>query len=146
MNIQQIIADLKRDEGFRGRPYDDATGHDLRQGDAVQGKITVGIGRNLSDVGLDSGEAEYLLQNDIVRAQANLDRVAPFWKSLPEAVQNALVNMSFNLGGKLAQFKNMLGALEAGDFKRAATEAENSAWADQVGDRAKRIVQIFRNA
>jgi len=53
--------------------------------------------------------------------------------------------MCFNLGWpRLSRFEKMLEALKAKDFDTAATEALDSKWADQVGDRAKRIAEVFR--
>ena len=64
---------------------------------------------------------------------------------MPEPAQRALANMAFNLGvPRLSQFKNMLSALEKGDYNVAAKEALDSNWAKQVGDRANRIAKVFR--
>jgi lysozyme len=54
--------------------------------------------------------------------------------------------MCFNLGmPRLRQFRNMLAALEAGDFETAAREALDSRWAGQVGARAERIAAQIRD-
>lgn len=58
-----IILDLKLDEGLRLKPYRDTVG-----------KLTIGIGRNLDDVGISEAEAEYLLSNDLDRTISDLDK------------------------------------------------------------------------
>jgi len=61
--------------------------------------------------------------------------------------QRVLVNMAFNLGrSRLSQFKNMLKAVNEGDYAKAADEMVDSRWYTQVGRRSKELVEIMRNA
>ena len=132
--IDRIMADLQRDEGLRLKPYRDSVG-----------KLTIGFGRNLDDVGISEREAEILLDNDIAKTFADLDRALPWWRDLPLFQQRGLANMAFNLGlTRLKTFKKMLAALEAGDGERAAIEALDSIWAGQVKGRADRIAYLYR--
>ena len=125
--------DLLRDEGLRLRPYYDSVG-----------KLSLGVGRNLDDLGITKDEALYLLAGDIARAEADLDRALPWWRELSEPRRRALANMAFNLGiTRLLRFKKMLAALRAGDWHSAAAEALDSRWAVQVGDRAERIAALI---
>jgi len=130
----KLKQDLIRDEGVRLKPYTDSVG-----------KMTIGVGRNLDDMGITESEADYLLENDIGRTRIELDRVVPWWRDLPDAPGRALVNMCFNLGWpRLSKFKNMLASLQAGDFDAAAGHALDSRWATQVGDRATRVADLIR--
>jgi lysozyme len=64
----------------------------------------------------------------------------PWWRNLDDNRQRILANMCFNLGyPRLSGFKNFLSALQVSDFEKAAVEMMDSKWADQVGDRAKRL-------
>lgn len=129
-----IAAELRRDEGVRLKPYR-----------CSAGRLSIGVGRNLDDVGISAAEAELLLDNDIARAATDLDRALPWWRGLSEGRQRALVNMAFNLGlPRLLGFSAMLAALRAGDYARAAAEALNSRWAGQVGARAARVAAMIR--
>jgi lysozyme len=120
---------LERDEGLRLRPYRDSVG-----------KLTIGVGRNLDDVGISHDEAMALLANDIKNAQGQIERELPWAEGLDPVRHAALVNMCFNLGiGRLGGFVNFLVALQAGDYKRASIEMLNSLWARQVGPRAERL-------
>ncbi len=147
MNIELLIADLQRDEGVRRYPYDDATGKPIKAGDTVVGKITIGVGRNLSDRGLTEEEIGRLLAEDIGVVCEELDVNVPWWRDLPEPAQRALANMCFNVGWpRLSKFQRMLAALQARDFPTAAWEALSSRWAEQVGARALRIAHLFEEA
>lgn len=134
MNRAQLIQDLVRDEGLAKRPYVDSVG-----------KTTIGVGRNLDDVGLSDDEVMVLAANDLDRVEAELDRNVPWWREMPEARQRALANMAFNLGWpRLSGFRRMLGHLKSGAPEAAAREALDSKWAVQVGDRAGRIAELIR--
>lgn len=127
--ITDIISQLTRDEGIRLYPYLDTVG-----------RTTIGIGRNLTDVGISTDEADYLLANDIARAKANLEEALPWTSGLDSARQGALINMAFNLGiGGLMGFRNFLSAMQVGDWATAATEMLQSKWATQVRARAQRL-------
>lgn len=135
MNRDQLLEDLILDEGIRLKPYR-----------CTAGKLTIGIGRNLDDVGISRAEALSLLAADIARAEQGLDSYAPWWRSLPEPAARALINMAINLGaGGLAGFRGMLSGLEIGDYNLAADAALDSKWAKQVGKRATRIAELFRS-
>ncbi len=129
-----LAAHLKRDEGLRLKPYRDGAG-----------KLTIGYGRNLDDGGISAAEAELLLEHDIARAKADLNRALPWWRGLPAPQRRGLLNVVFNLGlPRLLGFKKMLAALRNGDGEQAAEEALDSIWARQVGARARRIAALYR--
>ncbi len=127
--MECLIHDLIRDEGLCLKPYQ-----------CTAGKLTIGVGRNLEDRGISEDEVGYLLKNDIAGVLDDLDRNISWWRGLGRPQRLALANMAFNLGWpRLSRFKNMLAALKAGDAEKAAHEALDSRWAEQVGARAKRI-------
>lgn len=126
-----IAEQLKRDESVVLKPYKDSVG-----------KLTIGVGRNLDDVGIDAGEAEYLLRNDILRAGLSLSAALPWTDSLDEARRGVLLNMAFNMGiHGLLTFKNTLSLIQNGHYAAAAVAMLDSKWAAQVGARAHRLSQ-----
>ncbi len=130
---QYILAMLKRDEGVRLKPYTDTVG-----------KLSIGIGRNLSDIGISQDECDLMLANDIKRTEADADH---FWwfHELNEARQAVILNMLFNLGLRSFQgFTQTIKCLEAGDYDGAADRMLVSKWAEQTGTRAGRLAQIMR--
>lgn len=134
--MSDIIADLKRDEGVKLKPYI-----------CPAGKLSIGAGRNLDDLGITEEESDFLLRNDVARVERELDRVYPWWVKCPETVRRGIVNMVYNIGiTRFGSFKRMIACLQAGDYKGAAREALDSKWASQVGDRAKRIATLFIEA
>lgn len=135
VDIALLKQDLTRDEGTRLKPYEDS-----------RGKLTIGIGRNLDDIGISNAEADFLLTNDIANVMQTLDKAFPWWNTLSEPRQRALANMTFNMGfSKLLGFRQMLNALQTGDYMEASKQALDSEWARQVGDRAHRIALQFIN-
>jgi lysozyme len=129
-----LFSELERDEGIRLRPYLD-----------TEGKMTIGIGRNLDDIGVDPEEARYMCRKDIQRAESGLTTVIPNWRGLSDARQRVLINMCFNMGPtRLAGFKNMVSAVKTDNFEDAAKEMLDSKWAKQVGARAERLAEMMR--
>lgn len=71
----------------------------------------------------------------------------PFIKSAPLPIKLSFYNMAYNLGiTRLSKFKKMIAALEATDYLTASEEAKDSQWYSQVGERAERIVNIFKDS
>lgn len=132
-DMQTLVAELSRDEGRKLKPYVDTVG-----------KTTIGVGRNLSDVGISDAECDALLQNDIARTVAWLDRNIAWWRGLDPIRQRVVLNMAFNLGGNLLTFVNTLAAMQRGDYGAAADGMLASKWATQVGARAQRLSQMMR--
>ncbi len=132
---EKLIRLLITHEGLRLKPYRD-----------TRGKLTIGVGRNLDDVGITEEEALYLLKNDIKRVLDFLKERLPYWNGLTETRKMALVDMCFNLGpGGFLSFKKMLAALERGDYEQAAREMLDSRWARQVGRRAEELAEMMRD-
>lgn len=125
---------LVKHEGKRLKPYPDT---------AVPPKITIGIGRNLTDVGISDDEALSLLQHDIFRATNNLSKY-PWFIRLGDVRQAAVIDMMFNIGpSRFAGFKLMIAALDSGDYKEAAAQLLDSTYAKQVGQRARDLAYMI---
>jgi len=131
MTVKDFI--LKH-EGLRLKPYEDTVG-----------KLTIGVGRNLDDVGISEDEAMYLLNNDIKRCKTELMEIFDKdYITLPANVKIALIDMIFNLGKpRFLTFKKLIQAVKEGDFKKAAEEAKNSRWCRQVGERCEDVCEMF---
>ena len=134
MDTEQLIADLRRDEGCVLTPYR-----------CPSGKLSIGIGRNLDDVGISDAEADTLLRTDIERVENGLDLHLPWWRRLDEPRQRVLANMAFNLGiAGLLKFGRTLNAIERGQYDEAASHMLASKWAGQVKGRAIRLANIMQ--
>ena len=125
----QLIRQLKLHEGVRLKAYK-----------CTADKTTIGVGRNLDDLGITEEEADYLLANDISRVKVALSREIPWLADLNDVRQRVLLDMAFNLGiSGLMQFKKTLRAVELGEYERASRMMLDSKWATQVGKRADRL-------
>jgi len=130
----KLSEQLIRHEGMKSKPYL-----------CTAGRLTVGVGRNLMDNGINEEEALYLLNNDIDTMQKKVEYHLPWVIDLKEHQKMVLINMAFNLGvGGLLTFKNMLQALEQGDLALVEYEMLDSLWADQVGQRADELAAQMR--
>lgn len=135
MNIESMAAILRRNEGWRQKPYR-----------CTAGKLTIAYGRNLEDVGISRDEAEMMLLNDIRKAAADLDFAMRWWRDLSDVRQEALCDMAFNLGlPRLSGFRRMLAALQAERWQDAAAECLDSKYARDVGQRAERNAHAFEH-
>lgn len=134
MNKDKMVAQLVLHEGLRQFPYKDTVG-----------KLTIGVGRNLTDKGLSHPEIHLLLSNDIQGSWDGLTTSLPWVKALDEARQRVLLDMAFNLGLQgLLKFKATLAAVKRGDYYAAADHMMKSKWAKQVGPRAVRLAHMMR--
>ena len=136
-DMDECRKNLIADEGIRSKVYNDS-----------RGIATIGIGRNVQTKGLSEEEIEFLFQNDIEEAMAELDKTDPVWRELPPVLQECMVNLMFNMGATTwLKFVNTRAALARFDFESVAKGLRNSKWYAQVQDsRKNRIVNAFLNA
>jgi lysozyme len=133
MNRELLRSQLERHEGLRLHPYHDTVG-----------KLTVGYGRNLDDVGITRDEADFMLDNDIEQVELQLETVDEY-VGLDQVRQTVVANMAYNLGFHgLMQFSRMWKAIGRRDYDSAAREMLDSRWSKQVGNRAVELARIMR--
>jgi len=132
--MSKLIETLRRHEGVKNTLYK-----------CTSDKWTIGVGRNLEDVGLSEEEIDMLLLNDIKRTKELMDDYIPWYNDLDEVRQEALINFVFNVGiGTAMKFKKAMAALEEQDYETAAYEMMDSNWAKQVGSRAEEVTQMIK--
>lgn len=134
MNSDRLRRQLSVDEGRKPRIYTD-----------TMGKITGGVGRNLTDKPFSEDEIDLMLTNDINDSVQDARSLVPGFDHIGDVRQEVLTNMSFNMGyNKLVQFKKFLAAVNGSEWEDAANEMLNSRWAQQVGARATRLSNAMR--
>jgi lysozyme len=137
MNLEKLKLSLIADEGKRLDVYKDHLGFNT---------VGVGhlcVGKNFRELGSRITEEECftLLEEDIAYAIEDCEAIFATWYVLDAEAKEICVNMAFNLGRRrLSKFKNMIAALEKGDYPTAANEMKDSLWYTQVKDRAARLV------
>jgi lysozyme len=145
IDLIKMAAELVRDEGTRLVVYDDATGEPIGPGSHVIGNPTIGTGRCLtSRNGISTAEANYLRDNDINVRLAQLDQ-RPWFVNMPADRQRAIVNMSFQMGvAGVLSFGDMIAAIQAEDWAKAADAAMASRWATETAARAARVTALLK--
>lgn len=143
MDYTQMELDLIRDEGLRLRTYRCTAGH-----------LTIGVGHKLTPrdrVGegdtISLEAAGLYLSRDIATAMGTAATVfgRDRFEGMTDARQRAVVNMIFNLGStKFGGFARMITAIKSRQWDDAARECLDSAYARQVGDRAKRVAHQLK--
>ena len=126
---------LIRHEGLRLKPYEDQFGN-----------LTIGVGRNLSGVGISRAEAIELMRNDIANIYTRLLTDKWTWVlDLGPVRRDVVISMMFNLGlRKFLTFKKAIKAMKEEDWEEAARQMLDSAWAGQVGGRARALAKMMR--
>lgn len=137
IDLRALLSDLRYAEGLRLTAYQDGCGvWTLGYGH------TRGIAQGMT---CTRAQADAWLMEDATAAIQDLKAGAPWAETLPEPGHRALAEMCYNLGWpRLSGFRKMLQALQERRYADAATEALDSKWATQVGNRAKRIAETLR--
>jgi lysozyme len=127
------MGSLKKHEGLRLRSYQD-----------TEGVWTIGYGRNLQSLVIDDETAGMWLAEDAAKAIKEAKGIPEFAFLDTDARQNAFTEMVYNLGApRLKKFEKMMDAIRKQDWSRVGTEALDSLWAKQVGERARYIATLF---
>ncbi len=135
--ITDIYSQLRRDEGTRLFVYRDSRGFS-----------TIGNGHNLDanplpfDVsnGITQEQCDQILCDDVERITAKLLSSIPWLSSLDAVRFGVFQNMAFNMGiGGIEEFHQALADTQAGRYTQASLDMQQSAWYNQVGNRAKRL-------
>lgn len=132
MDTLKLRRQLVLHEGETRHPYVDTVG-----------KVTIGIGHNLTDKGISTGVEEELYHEDVADALSIVATFDPTWNTLDDVRQRVLVDLAFNLGGKLLGFTDLRLQVKLRRWDRAAAALQNSRWYTQVGQRGPRLVQML---
>lgn len=128
----EVREHLQIEEKFVSHVYQDSLGF-----------WTIGYGRLVDKRrggGLTKDEANYLLDNDIERREAEVATAIPWSVNLDEVRRTVLIVMAFQMGtGGLLGFKKFLAAMKMGDWQAAYAEMLDSDWARQTPRRVERV-------
>ena len=151
MNLTSRAAlrgDVMTAEGFRQFPYFDCCGKPFRSCTCTKrGKLTIGYGRNLEDVGISKLEAEVLLDHDLHTAEMAAGRMFDWFAPLSELRQRAITELLFNMGPVTFRgFRQTILAIKVRQYAAAAANLLDSLWAKQVGaTRSQRIARYLKD-
>lgn len=135
---------LQLHEGIRLYPYDDRTGKSLKEGDTLEGHLTIGVGRNLSTVGISQKELRLMLKSDIAHATKSANGYKWF-DALSDSRKAVVVSMIFCMGSSgFKKFRRMRAAISVKDWEKAAVELLDSKFSRDVGNRALVLSHMLR--
>ena len=102
-----------------------------------EGKLTIGVGRNLEANGISEDEALYMLDNDIERVKESLDKSFKMWRCMPKRARMVCIDMTFQMGitGFLG-FRKTIALMQMGMWLEASEEIFDSKYAIQTPNRA----------
>ena len=132
MDLERVKKLIEENEDRVLRPYV-----------CTSGKLTIGVGRNLTDVGISWDEADNLFTADVNKAYFSLCKILgkEEFLALPETAQVVLMDMCFNLGEtRLKGFVKMLDAVKEWDWTKMINEMIDSTWCKQVPTRASKLI------
>lgn len=136
--VEEIANWIKEHEGCELTPYEDT---------AEPPRITIGFGRNLSDVGISIEEAEMLFESDLQIAIDECEEFFYCFSDHPQEVKIVLVDLMFNMGRPtLENFVKFREALLDDNYRECAKELEDSKYFHQTGRRAKRNIELLKIA
>lgn len=129
--------ELEDDEGRAPYVYKDHLGYDTC---GVGFLVDKAKGGRIPDAVID-----FWLNYLIDEREKQLDQYLPWWRTLSDIRQRALLNMAWQLGvSGLLGFPKMLGALQAGNWREAYRQALDSKWAKvDTPERAQKVASMF---
>ena len=149
-----LIERVMQHEGFRATPYIDPlvahnpeahgiTREQLETAREILAKLKLTFGYGFTYISKE--EAEAVLEIRLKKIARDLDKKFSFFEKLPVTVQQALVEMAYQLGiGGVSKFKKMLAALEAEDWCEAYKEGKDSRWYRQTPKRAEAVLSAIK--
>lgn len=129
-------------EGVRRFPYYDT---------ASPPRLTIGVGFNLTDVGLLPEEIDFILDNRLRLCRERLTAALPWFQRLDEVRQAVLIDMEYNMGPEpfdgdgIKDWPIFLKQVEDGQYTAAANNMRSTKWAKQVGRRALRLAHMMES-
>lgn len=126
---------LETEEGKESKPYR-----------CPSGKLTIGIGRNLEDVGISDDTIFQMLAEDVLKCLSQARHIfgEKTFAEFSDMRRLALINMIFNLGfASFLKFKDFIALMKLQDFDLAAKSLDATKYASQVPNRVKRIKRMI---
>jgi lysozyme len=134
MISDECLAELRRHEGFKDRPYRDTVG-----------VLTIGYGWNLESDPIYREVAELQMKLKLQDLEQELIKRFVWYPNLTQPRKDVVLNMCYNLGiDGFAKFRNTIYLIANSRHEEAAVEMLKSKWAQQVGNRAKFLSDKMR--
>ena len=130
-NLRDFII---KNEGLKLKPYR-----------CSSGKITIGVGRNIEDVGISEEEAMVLLDNDLKRVSCEFKKIFGYECKYSKEIVIVMKDMLFQLGlSRFKKFKKMIRGVKEKNIKKIIDNIIDSRYYNQVKSRADRNIALLR--
>ena len=127
--LQDIVEDIKKHEGFRPKVYECTEGYD-----------TIGYGFAIKDLTMDEDVATLILMKKLHALLQRITVAFPWFKDIDDKAKGVVINMCYQLGIRgFSKFKKTIYYLETEQYEEASIEMLNSLWAKQTPNRAKEL-------
>ena len=131
--LLKLRKSLIKHEGYRKTAYIDTAG-----------KITIGIGDNISDRPVEDEWINARCDKLTRELYNQFSEDYKWFNNLNEDRQIVLINMAYNMGyKKIKEFHQMIDDLSRNEFIQASMEMMKSRWAKQVPGRAKELFEAM---
>ena len=132
--LNDILEDIKKHEGFRSKVYKCTEGYD-----------TIGYGFAIKDLEIDEGVASLILMKKLHTLLQRIIVAFPWFQNINEEAKSVIVNMCYQLGIRgFSKFKKTIYLLETEQYEDASIEMLDSLWAKQTPNRAKELSEKLR--
>ena len=133
--LNDIVKDIKKHEGFRAKVYKCTEGYD-----------TIGYGFAIKDLVLDEDIADLILMKKLHKLLERILIAFPWFKDVDDTAKAVIVNMCYQLGlSGFSKFKKTIYLLETEQYEEASVEMLDSLWAKQTPNRAKELSETLRS-
>ena len=133
--LQEIVAEIKRHEGFRPTVYKCTEGYD-----------TIGYGFAIKDLDIDEDVADLILMKKLHTLLQRISVAFPWFQDIDDIAKSVVVNMCYQLGLRgFSKFKKTIYLLETNQYQEASIEMLDSLWAKQTRNRAKELSETLRS-
>ena len=133
--LNDLLKDIKKHEGFKPRVYKCTEGYDTR-----------GYGFAIKDLVIEKDIADLILMKKLHTLLQRVMVAFSWFESMPPEVKDVVLNMCYQLGlSGFSKFKKTIYLLETEQFEEASVEMLDSLWAKQTPNRAKELSEIVRS-
>ena len=127
--LQEIVDDIKKHEGFEPKVYE-----------CTEGYETIGYGFAIKDLVIDKDVADLILMKKLHTLLQRILIAFPWFKDIDDRAKSVVINMCYQLGIRgFSKFKKTIYYLETEQYEEASMECLDSLWAKQTPGRAKDI-------
>ena len=145
LDIMKLKAEIAADEGEVFTAYYDSLGNPtVGKGHLITKNDIIEIGDTIS-----KAHSERLFHGDVAAKMIACKKIYPEIETYPVPVQEALITMTYNMGeANMASFTGFNATVKSRDWAAVADFLRNNfkKWYMQVGSRAKRIEDKFRQS